>query len=529
MDQDAEDTGSSVSNNLSNAVRKLLGTREANILTNITTWQGKPISPRNHFFDVLNSWESFISLNNMWMVFFKIPELISDEVMKEWGEHILDVGDLKDTGSTNTARKLLIKPKHQEFIGCAFAQTISVPAEEVTVGIVGPTNRGFLKGPVIHQRADFAPLGIEFFESTVSFTDFLIRPWVILNSHYGLIARDNQNLKLTTDVVLINFARTGTEFAFDSETDPLQIRNKRGFIPRKLWLFSGCTPTSISSERYSHDTDNTIERRDTTWIFKRYQILLPTFLESEFNKIEENEKTNSKEFWTNSKQSYESQLDTGPDNKIEKDTNEADQFWKRGETVNGEPHPILSNYKQQSSQFYPNEQIGKPEATLSPHTATITSQIMSKMLWGYFRPDLNISGDRPVPGREAYDIQLAARTNSGSNLDSISNSNPAVRRYSTSGDKPSPGDEAYDIPLEVGTNFGSNVDRISNSNFAVRKKSTDSISGQYSLFGDKAADSKSRSIDLNTGSRLSLLEKIIPPPANIGGRPRYDIFGILGF
>ena len=48
--------------------------------------------------------------------------------------------------------------------GCAFAQTVQIPQEQVNIDHVGiPNSRGFLAHPVITQRQRFASLNIESF------------------------------------------------------------------------------------------------------------------------------------------------------------------------------------------------------------------------------------------------------------------------------------------------------------------------------------------------------------------------------
>lgn len=556
---------------ISSAIEKLLGKNsDASIITNITTWQGKPISPRGHFFDVLQSWESFVSLNSMWMVFFKIPDIVSDEVMKDWGEHILNVGDSKTSGSINTAKKMLIKPKHQQLIGCAFAQTVTTPAEQTAIEVVGTNNRGFLKGPIVTQRAPFTPLQIEFLETTVSFVDFVLRPWVVLNSHYGLIARDDAQFKLTTDVIVINFARTGTEFEFDQTgSDPLSIKNKRGFIPRKMWVFSGCQPTLVSSERYSYEATTAVERRDTEWYYKRYQVLLPTFLEESFNKIEQQEQKNSNDFWAASKDGVGMTYHQNDQARVEETLDSSKLFWGEGKDPSNTTHPILNrNNKQQPSTFYPNESQGRPDLSLSPDIIVKTSSIMSRILWKNTRPDLNLPGEIYTPGDEAYDIQLAAQsgvtgttplirnlqnlpTNKPTSIQSgeynlfgmgvtdsllgtqagISNNSSTIANQNTKPSSTQSGEygvyenDRYnqELSLQPDDLYNSSQGRDQNS------KPTSLQSGEYNVFGSSQYAKPDSYGKLGILSKQMRSEQIIPAKSNISGRPRYDIFGLLGF
>jgi len=286
--------------NISEFVQGIAGPgTKSPIWSNITTGNSSPINVRASFFDVLQKWEAAIPLNELWMVFFTIPQIVTDEAMSDWGENSI-VKPVQETGSINQSKAMLTKPEFQQHIGCAFAQTVQIPPEQIAIDQVGiPNSRGFLSGPVIQQRQRFASLNIEFLETNVSFVDFLIRPWAILGSHFGAVAR--QDVKIRTNVMLVNFAKAGVAVHPDpvtarymaneeySETS-FDLKNTRGFVPRKIWMFDGCQPINISQERYSHTSEGSVDRRDTEWIFKKYQVMLPDQLASTFNQVQQTEK-----------------------------------------------------------------------------------------------------------------------------------------------------------------------------------------------------------------------------------------------
>ncbi len=271
------------------------------IWSNITTGNSSPINVRASFFDVLQKWEAAIPLNELWMVFFTIPQIVTDEAMSDWGENSI-VKPVQERGSINQSKAMLTKPEFQQHIGCAFAQTVQIPPEQIAIDQVGiPNSRGFLAGPVIQQRQRFASLNIEFLETNVSFVDFLIRPWAVLGSHFGAVARGQ--VRLRTNVMLVNFAKAGValedpvtarymaneEYIGNNEKS-FDLKNTRGFVPRKIWMFDGCQPINISQERYSHTSEGSVDRRDTEWIFKKYQVMLPDQLASTFNQVQQTEK-----------------------------------------------------------------------------------------------------------------------------------------------------------------------------------------------------------------------------------------------
>ena len=246
---------------------------------------GAPLSPRDSFLDILNDWAFSLPLNELWMVFFDVPGIVNNSAMSAWGEN--DSVKVTNTEGIDLARRSFLpgngKDSFMSTMGCAFAQSVIVPQEQNQISKIGPTNRGFLKAPVLEQRQQFGSINVEFLESNLSFTDFLIRPWVVLSSHFGYVARPDINL--STDLVVVNFAKGGTDFKFkaggssatqyDPNADAVNIKNERGLVARKMFIFQGCTPINIAPERISYTSEASVDRRDTEWTFRKYQVLTP--------------------------------------------------------------------------------------------------------------------------------------------------------------------------------------------------------------------------------------------------------------
>lgn len=259
---------------------------------NLIQWNGVPASPRQHFLDFLEHWETSIPLQSLWMVFFDIPLVVQEASLKGWGEHHINMpwgvnkirGKLTDgTGSMYTG------------YGCALAQTVGIPVEQMTIDTTGPVNRGFLKAPIIQQRQAFAALNIEFLETNLSFNDFVLRPWIIIASHQGLVARQNPKERITTDIFVVNLARAGTKMEWNENSQ--DYNNTRGFQPRKIWLFKDCIPVNVGQERYSYTTSTQVDRRDTEWNFRKYQVITPDSFFSNMNEIDSLQNNDAYMFW----------------------------------------------------------------------------------------------------------------------------------------------------------------------------------------------------------------------------------------
>ena len=245
-------------------------------INNMTTGIGQaPITPRQNFFNMLERWETTLPLTSLWMVFFKIPQVVTDQQLKEYGELPGGIN-----WGVDGVKSAFGGGDFTGTYGCALAQTVGIPVEQLGIDTVGPVNRGFLKGPVVQQRQSFAALNIEFLETTLSFNDFLLRPWIILTSHLGLVHSSKPERRVTTDVYVVNLSRAGTDFG-ESETPQNQGNNQRSFIPRKIWLFQDCIPVNIGQETYTYGQSE-IDRRDTEWSFRRYQVIAPQSLYAAF-------------------------------------------------------------------------------------------------------------------------------------------------------------------------------------------------------------------------------------------------------
>lgn len=147
----------------------------------------------------------------------------------------------------------------QDIIGCIYAQGVTLPGESTNIdhaGITEGSRRGFINAPIVNGRADFGPLSITFLETNQSFTEGVLRPWNILVSHEGLLARPRNN-SIKADISVYQLARAG-------EDVPLTIR--------KSWTFKDCVPSMISSEDLTYNPSSDYGKRQTSFIYNSYSI-----------------------------------------------------------------------------------------------------------------------------------------------------------------------------------------------------------------------------------------------------------------
>jgi len=134
--------------------------------------------------------------------------------------------------------------------GNLFAFDVTIPGDSygVTRKKIEGNGRGEAAGLVGTGRNDFDTLSIEFFEINSSFTESVIRPWLIYTAYNGLKIAD---VKTTIHIAL------------------LAIRNGNNKV-RKSYAFHGAFPQTVGSETY--DQTNGIIKRSVQFGYNWYSI-----------------------------------------------------------------------------------------------------------------------------------------------------------------------------------------------------------------------------------------------------------------
>lgn len=148
-----------------------------------------------------------------------------------------------------------------------FANGVTIPGESVNSSKAGYSSTGdglyggLLSGPVLTGRTNLVNFEITFLETSQSFADQVIRPWIVNAAHYGLFARKDikspQNFK--TNVIV----------AFKDSTDPDSLSP----INRKVIMYKDAVPVSVESFNISYGGSKVASRNiKTTWTYSTYEI-----------------------------------------------------------------------------------------------------------------------------------------------------------------------------------------------------------------------------------------------------------------
>lgn len=219
------------------------------------------ISPRDYFLVQMESWFTALPQSTQWIVVIdRYPPALRTSLI----QGLERIDGSKKGFNIDTAVNILKSYPLQKVVGCLFANEITIPPEEyeVTSAFV-PNNRGFLPGILASGRKTSPPeLVIDFKETNTSFIDFVIRPWVILGSHYGMTARpgdvngkkDIRNMKV--NMTLLQYAMT---------------YNGISMIPRKVYSFYNCMPWQVSEQSLDY-TESRMVTYTTRWTYSNYTV-----------------------------------------------------------------------------------------------------------------------------------------------------------------------------------------------------------------------------------------------------------------
>lgn len=221
------------------------------------------ISTRDFFLLQMQSWLTTIPLQSQWIALIEsYPVGLNTGII----QGLERIDGAKKAYDISIAKTLLTTYPLQKIIGCLFAQGAVVPGETVSIQDVAiENNRGFVPGVVSRNRAGYAanPLSLTFTETNTSFLDLVLRPWIMLVSHYGLVARkgdangkkDPKNIKTT--LRLFYYTRSYQNVSQ---------------IPRKVFTFHNCFPYQITQQTLTYDEPGVVPSNVVNWGYSNYTI-----------------------------------------------------------------------------------------------------------------------------------------------------------------------------------------------------------------------------------------------------------------
>lgn len=165
---------------------------------------------------------------------------------------------------------LLANPLFKEEL--FFATGVTLPGESISDGRVGfaaagaPVYGGLLSSPVLKGRKDLSNFQIALIETNQSFIDYVMRPWIVAVSHFGLFARDEQNIAAQKQ----NFKTT----VIVNYLDRTQIESEKDSKIRKKVTFFNAAPLSVDGYEttYGNNKSTGVRFAKTTWTYSNYSV-----------------------------------------------------------------------------------------------------------------------------------------------------------------------------------------------------------------------------------------------------------------
>ena len=237
-------------------------------------------APHLGFLDALSQYAAAVPLKTFWVVQFKIPNLIVEQ----------NLTGLSETFRNNDlARQTLSNPKFTRNVGCIFCRSFNFSGENNNSSVPEMDIRGFRSVPYAGGRSSafLNNLNLTFYESTISFIDHIIRPWIVLMSYYSTIARDNGNpgnnaiYDLKQDITCHLMTRTGVGQTDQQRQDNQQINGNAGsaipnynnpWTARKTIVFKNCFPKDMGTLEYTQSDTNSLETVNTTFCYTNYEV-----------------------------------------------------------------------------------------------------------------------------------------------------------------------------------------------------------------------------------------------------------------
>jgi len=220
---------------------------------------GSPlISARDLFLQRLERWSTSIPMRTQWMILIQgYPSLLQTAILHQLERREGNYNNFDIDQAVRICKKYTLN----KIVGCMFAQGVNIPSmQNLSVDkpkMFGDKQRGFLPGQIQTGRNPFGNLTIEFRETNTSFVDFCIRPWSMLASHFGFVARpagDNRNVGTT--ITILQYTRSYQGLSQ---------------IPRKVWSFYNCMPLDVANRNLTYDQEQW-EMYDTEWTFSNYTL-----------------------------------------------------------------------------------------------------------------------------------------------------------------------------------------------------------------------------------------------------------------
>jgi len=228
--------------------------------------------PNTAFLDAISRWRNDVPLKNLWVLNLDTPRLrgvqANVKALMLACENQLNREAWPVIDFTSQIRPDL---------GYVFCTMVNLIGDAVDSPAVEIEDRGGLRpGFVLGNRTPYSGISIEMLESNLDIIDFLLRPWVIANSHFGLIK--DSRFDLCCDLEIQLYTRVDR---VKQNLKPEEFGTE--WQLRKIFTFLDCYPTSVEPDKLNYTGVTTTDvTKTSTWYFRDYYISSPDYGDDTF-------------------------------------------------------------------------------------------------------------------------------------------------------------------------------------------------------------------------------------------------------
>jgi hypothetical protein len=188
------------------------------VLNNLTD---KVVAPPAQFLNTLSNWATSPAHQFLWVAHFSLPvppgEVYSSQLPIGLFHGMVAVREAHSKDQWNMMFDAQHLATDKNFIhaggslnGCMVIQGVNLPGEQISHAYASVENRGGLI-PILYSNERLEPqeMTMSIYEGNTSFLDTIIRQWIILTGHSGLVARPFTSMaNVKCNITVTQFAKT---------------------------------------------------------------------------------------------------------------------------------------------------------------------------------------------------------------------------------------------------------------------------------------------------------------------------------
>lgn len=210
--------------------------------------------PRAARLDRQIKWENDLPLKFLWTVKFS-ARYGGNTGLGTRIQKVIDMYEARNRSKWPVQKDIIESQSHSKY-GYLFASAIAFPGDSFTINEQPFENTGgLIPAYVGGQRTGYGSgnkLDITFFETNKDILDYFIRPWIIANSHLGLIELGEGNpTDLKCHIQVCFYTRDKASYNRPN-TDANGMRFQTVMQLRKSMQFYNCVPFNIAGDQISY-------------------------------------------------------------------------------------------------------------------------------------------------------------------------------------------------------------------------------------------------------------------------------------